>query len=425
VTAFDDVDFYTDPDVASDPYPYFAYLRARCPVTEMAHHGVMAVTGYDELAAIDRDHERFSSCNALGGPFPGFSRRPEGDDIREFIAAHRDEMPMCEYAVTMDPPLHERQRGLMMRLLTPKRMAENEAFMWGLADRQIDEFLPPGATEGRVEVQREYGQPFAALVITDLLGVPEEDRLEFRRHLAGLPRTAASDPTEMPHDPLSFLQDTFARYVEDRRREPRDDVLGQLAVATYPDGSTPDVDSVVRMSTFLFAAGQDTTARLIASGLRVIAERPDIQAWLREDRSRIANFVEEALRHESVVKHKGRTAAVTTTMGGVEIRAGTTVALLPGAANRDPRRFEDPDEFRPDRPNANDHLSFGRGIHSCPGGPLARVEARVSFERFLDRTSHIAIDEEFHGPPDDRRFSYEPIFVLRGLRRLHLVLTPP
>jgi cytochrome P450 len=421
VTAYDEVDFYSDMSILDDPFSYFAHLRRQGPVVELPHHGVMAVTTYDAAAQVLRDHARFSSCNSLGGPFPDWSEEPPPtDDFDEFLAAHRHEMPMAEYLITMDPPAHQSQRGLVMRLLTPKRMKENEEFMWRLADRQIDEFI--GA--GKVEVLRGYGQPFSLLVIADLLGVPEEDHREFRRQLGGLPQLEGDGGVgPVVHDPLAFLQERFAEYVEERRREPRDDVLTGLATATYPDGSIPDVNSVCRMATFLFAAGQDTTAKLITSALRIIAEEREVQAYLREDHARIPNFVEEVLRLQGVVKHAGRTARVTTEVAGVEIPAGTRVAVFPGAANRDPARFEAPDELRPDRPNANDHLAFGRGVHACPGGPLARVEAKVSIERFLDRTSDIAIDEEQHGPPAARRWDYEPIFVLFGLRALHLVVT--
>jgi len=98
--------------------------------------------------------------------------------------------------------------------------------------------------------------------------------------------------------------------------------------------------------------------------------------------------------------------------------------VLPGAANRDPRRFDDPHEFRLDRKNVREHMAFARGVHSCPGGPLARVEGRVSIERILDRMSDIAISEIQHGPADERRYTFEPTFILRGLSELHLTFTP-
>lgn len=114
---------------------------------------------------------------------------------------------------------------------------------------------------------------------------------------------------------------------------------------------------------------------------------------------------------------------VPTTVGGVDIPAGSTVMVLNGAANRDPRQFDEPATFDPARPNARRHLAFGRGIHTCPGAPLTRAEARVAIERLLDRTTDIRISEHKHGPADARRYRYVPTFILRGLARLHLEFT--
>jgi cytochrome P450 len=181
---------------------------------------------------------------------------------------------------------------------------------------------------------------------------------------------------------------------------------------------------VVRIACFLFAAGQETTARLLAFALQVIAERPDLQQLLRHERDRIPNFIEEALRMESPVKSDFRLTRIPATLGGVDIPAGTTVMVMPGAVNRDPGRFEQPHEFRVDRGNVREHIAFGRGIHTCPGGPLARVEARVSIERLLDRMAGITISAAEHGPAGARRYEYEPTYILRGLRALHLEYTP-
>jgi cytochrome P450 len=223
---------------------------------------------------------------------------------------------------------------------------------------------------------------------------------------------------------LQWLDDKFCAYIEDRRSAPRDDVLTALATAKYPDGSTPDVIEVSHSATFLFAAGQETTAKLLSAALQVLGDRPDVQQKLREDRSLIPGFIEESLRMESPVKSDCRLARRSATIGGVDIPVGTVVMVLPGAANRDPRRFEDPHEFRVDRKNVREHMAFARGVHSCPGGPLARVEGRVSIERILDRMSDITISETQHGPADERRYTFEPTYILRGLSELHLTFTP-
>jgi cytochrome P450 len=183
------------------------------------------------------------------------------------------------------------------------------------------------------------------------------------------------------------------------------------------------VTDLVRIATFLFIAGHETTARLLSSALRVLAEDADLQESLRTNRDRIPNFVEEMLRLESPIKSDFRLARKTTTLAGVEIPAGTTMMLLPGAANRDPAHFECPAELRIDRPNARQNVAFARGVHSCPGGPLARIEGRVTIERMLDRLRAIRIDETHHGPPGNRRFRYVPLYIIRGLQELHLEFT--
>jgi cytochrome P450 len=417
------IDYFTDESLVEDPYPYFDELRSECPVLPLPHLGVVAVSGYDEAWEIYRDTDTFSSCNSVIGPYATFPVPLEGDDVSEIVDRYRDQLPMHEHMVTMDPPEHTRERSILMRLLTPRRLKDNEAFMWGLADQQLDEFV----ADGRCEFITAYAQPFAMLVVADVLGVPAADHQRFREGfgLSATPGKVGAGAEGSPgENPLSWLDQEFAEYIDDRRRKPRDDVLTKLALATYPDGTMPEVAAVVHTSTFLFAAGQETTARLLAAAMKHLAEHPDVQDQLRRHRELIPNFLEEVLRIESPVKTDFRLTRHSTNVGGVDIQAGTPVMLLNGAANRDPRRFECPAEFRIDRPNAEAHMAFGRGAHSCPGGPLARVEGRVSLERILDRMQDIRLSEEHHGPAGSRTFRYEPTWVLRGLSRIHLEFDP-
>ena len=417
------IDYFSDQSLIEDPYPYFDELRSECPVLRLPNLGVVAVTGYDEASEVYRDTDSFSSCNSVIGPFATFPVPLEGDDVSEIIERYRDQLPMNEHMVTMDPPAHTRERALLMRRLTPRRLKDNEAFMWRLAGEQLDAFV----RNGRCEFISAYAQPFAMLVVADVLGVPESDHQRFREGfgLAVTPgELGGGDRQGGDLNALGWLDAWFAEYIEDRRRSPRKDVLTDMALATYPDGTTPDVTSVVRSATFLFAAGQETTARLLAAALKHLAEHPELQDQLREHKELIPNFLEEALRVESPVKTDFRLARRSTQIGGVDIPAGTPVMVLNGAANRDPRHFECPHEFRIDRPNAGAHIAFGRGIHSCPGGPLARAEGRVSIERILDRMRDIRLSDEHHGPPGARRFAYEPTWILRGLTKVHLEFTP-
>jgi cytochrome P450 len=417
-------DYFTDATIAQDPYDYYEHLRSHGPVYREPHHGVVAVTGYAEVMAAFKDTDSFSAVNAIGGPFPPLPFEPEGDDITAQIEAHRHEFPIHEHMVVMDPPAHERARSLLSKLLTPRRLAENEEFMWQLVDTQLDEFIG----NRRCEFLSEYARPFATLAITDLLGVPAEDRAEFRRALgAEKPegnRVGALDGAAVGLNPLEYLDDKFSAYIAERRRNPRNDVLGGMAAATYPDGSVPELLEVVRPATFLFAAGQETVTKLLSAAVQTLGDRPELQQQLREHRRSIPAFIEEALRMESPTKVDFRLARKTTTLGGVRIPAGTVLMLCLGAANRDPAKFEDPHEFRLDRKNVREHIAFGRGIHTCAGAPLARVEGRITVHRLLDRMRDITVSTEAHGPALDRQYAYEPTFLLRGLTDLHIEFTP-
>jgi cytochrome P450 len=419
MSGYAEIDYFTDPSLVNDPYPYFEFIRGQGPAWREPHHGVVAVPGYDDVLAIFRDTDTYSSCNSPCGPFPPFPAKLEGDDVSALIEKHRSELPLSELLVTFDPPKHALHRALLMRIFTPRRLQENEAFMRKLADRQIDAL----AKQGRCEFIGSYSKDFTLYVIADLLGVPESEHAAFGARLASLSYGPLGEEN-VSSSPVDGLAEWFTDYVAERRRNPREgDVLSMLATSAFPDGSTPEIVDIVRIACFLISAGQDTTARLLASALRFLTEQPELQQLLREHPDRIPDFVEECLRLEGPTKTDFRMARVTTEIGGSRIPAGTTVMLLLSAANRDPARFERPHEFLIDRPNAREHLAFARGIHTCPGAALARVEMRISLERLLHRLADIRLDESQHGPPNARRFDYEPTFLLRGLTQLHLEYT--
>jgi len=170
---------------------------------------------------------------------------------------------------------------------------------------------------------------------------------------------------------------------------------------------------VVRLASIFFAAGQETTARLLAAGMHVLAAQPALAADLRSNPSGIPNFVEECLRLEGPIKTTFRLALHDTKIGDVDVPAGTIVMGLIGAANRDPRIFEDPDRFDAKRSNARRNVAFGHGEHFCPGASLARAEAGISFERLLARLDDLQL-------VDPGALSYAPTFIIRGLNDLPL-----
>ncbi len=293
-----ELDFFHDDALIDDPYPALDRMREQSPVYREPVHDVVVVTGYDEVLTVVGDPETFSSCNSVTGPIPGFPVSLEGrdeDEVRALIDAHRHELPFSDQLPSFDPPTHTAHRSLLSRLITPKRLKANEEFMWRLADRVLDPFLAGRGGEfiGRV------ASPFALLVIADLLGVPEEDHAELTSMLTGDHALGSTDDdVVMAHTPLEYLYTRFTDYISERRAHPQDDVMTEMALATFPDGSTPEVIDVVRVAANLFSAGQETTVRLLSSALKLLAEDAALQARLRRNPTDIGNFIEECLRFE-------------------------------------------------------------------------------------------------------------------------------
>lgn len=415
---FDHVDFFTDPSVIEDPSSYFHHLRSKCPVLREPFHGAVMVTGYDEAMEVyNKPREVFSSCVAVTGPIPPLPFKPEGDDVSAQIDEHRSDFPFGDFLVTFDGQKHFAQRSILTQLLTQTRLKKNAQYMRVLADGLIDRFI----SRGRCEIVSEYAHAMSTLVIADLLDVPEQDRDELVE-LVGLPPTqlGGDEKIKTSSNPLAYIEDRFTGYLQQRRDAPRDDMMSELANARFRDGSVPDLNVLVRLATFLFTAGQDTSARLIASAFQILAECPHLQARFRAEPQRIPDFIEETLRIDSPVKVLSRLSRSSTTIGGVAIPAGTVVTIGLGAVNRDPRHFQNPDQFDMDRPGLRDHITFSRGVHACPGAPLARLEGRIALERFLERMTDIRISQAEHGPPGSRRYRYEPTYLLRGLSQLHI-----
>ncbi|MGA2399196.1 MAG: cytochrome P450 [Steroidobacteraceae bacterium] len=416
---FEAANFFTDESLINDSLPYLSSLRSKCPVLREPHYGTLMVTGYEEALELYKQGDNFSSCLAVTGPIPGLPFKPAGDDIGEEIERHRPELPWATHFITFDGQQHSAHRGLLTRLLTFDRLRKNAEYVEKLADRLIDRFID----HGKCEIVSEYSQPLATLVIADLLGVPEEDRDELVAIIGPPPGMVGKPEHKSAPDPLDYLDRRFTAYLQERRKEPSDDMMSELANSRFRDGSVPDLGALVRIATFLFVAGQDTSAKLIASAFKILGDCPHLQQRLRAERDRIPDFVEETLRFESPSKVSFRVARHTTSIGTVEVPAGSLTMVALGAANRDPRRFEQPDEFQLDRPHLRDHLAFGRGAHACPGAVLARLETRVTLERFLERTTNIRISETEHGPPGARRYTKVPTYLLNGVTALHLEFT--
>lgn len=430
-------DFYTDTALVDDPHAYFDFLRAQGPVTRLPHRNVVAVTGYEETIQVMLDTEHFSSINAVTGPMTDLSFTPHGDDIADELEAARPKIAFADQIVTETGTRHAMLRSVIGSLFTPSRLKALEPALHDTANGLIDEF----AADGQVDLVRQYGGPYATLVIADLLGIPGKGRQAFRVLLEGaVPAEIGASLEDLKNNPLVGLGKHMFRYIAWRRflHHPavlpvrrllgadtdKKDILTTLALAKFPDGTTPTLVDLTAMAAFLFGAGQDTTNRLLANAFRIIATRPDVQAALRADPKRIPAFIEEVLRFDGSVKSGGRICTRTTELGGVEIKAGTTILMSHMAANRDPRRFDDPGRFDMDRPRAKEHLAFGRGAHTCIGAPLARREVAVSIECLLARMDNIRLSPAHHGDGAAPHFTYEPTYILRALRHLHLEFDP-
>jgi cytochrome P450 len=415
-------DYFTDHSVLLDPYEFFENARAQGPITTLPARDVAFVTGFEESLQILRNTEDYSSVISTGGPTPPLPFTPSGDDISEQIEAHRTEISASNLLVAYDGPAHVASRSLLTKLFVPSRLKANEEFMRRYADQLAQEVV----AKGNCDLVNEVATPFVTLVIADLLGVPDEDREAFRKVLDAGPPAGNMESEDKPTSPnvLEYLAQYFAGYIQDRRANPRQDILTELATSTYPNGTLPDLMEVVRLATFLFAAGQDTSAKLLGNALRRIAEDPQLQQQLRDNRALIPDFIEEVLRLEGSTKCTFRLVRKNTKVGDTNFAAGDKIVIAFAAANRDPRRWPEPEQFKLGREKIKEHVAFGRGAHTCVGAPLARAEVRVMLDRLLEHTSEIKLSAEKHGPAGNRKFDYEPSFIIRGLATLFLELKP-
>jgi cytochrome P450 len=417
-------DYFTDYEILKDPYAFFEAARAHGPIFQPPGRDYLIVTGFEETLEILKNSRDFSASIGLAGAAEPLPFEPEGPDITDQIEAHRGQILGGDYIVNLDDEAHTNLRSLVNRLFVPSRLKANERFM----AEYSEELVRKAVANGGCELIREMAVPFVTMVIADLLGVPAEDRQLFMDTIVAAPPPGSLDSSENDYSgenhPMVVMGSYFVRYLHARLTDPRDDILTELANATFPNGEKPGVETIGSLAVFMFGAGQDTSAKILGSALRYIVDQPGLQDQVRSDPSLLPLLFEEVLRIQSSAKQTARVARRDTKVGDRDIAAGTRLLVAISAANRDPRRWEDPEEFKMGRPRYMEHVGFGRGKHVCAGAPLARVEVRILLEKLLRHTSKIEIDESRHGPPGARTFDYEPSFIIRGLNELHLKLTP-
>lgn len=401
------------PEVLACPYDYYRRVRGEAPVHQTPL-GFWLISRYDNVLAVVRDPERFSSdARGLMG-----ARGEPSDELRAIASQG---YPPANTLLTNDPPDHTRFRALVNKAFTPKRVAQLEDEIRRIATDLIDGWID----EGRVELVSRFAVGLPLTVIADALGVDRADMADFKRWsdsavapLSGLLTEdqlleCARDRVEMQH--------YLAARCDERRAEPRDDLLSDLVHATFEDGaragehlSMPELLNVLEQ---LLVAGNETTTKLIAAGTLLLIEHPEAMDAVRADPGLIPNLVEEALRVESPVQMLPRLTTVDVEVGGVAIPARSLCMVMYGCANRDESKYLAAEHFDVRRENARSHLAFGQGPHFCVGAALARSEARIAFELLLSRLDDIALAPV--EAPTERELS----MTLRGLSALHLTFT--
>jgi cytochrome P450 len=416
------LDFFSDARVIDDPRSYFDLMRAKSPVATEPYQNTVMVTGFaDALAVLNDKAGVYSNACSVVGPIPGLPFAPQGPDIREQLDDYRADLPWASHLVCMDGTAHTKYRALLAGLLTYKRLKQNEEYLTNLADRLIDRFVETG----RCAIVPQYAHATTVYAISDLMGIPEADRAELLALLGAPPSQVEGDAVhKVGADPLVFMKPRFDQYLRERMDDPRGDLMSELVQAKFKDGSKPDFDALSCLTRFLFGAGQDTTSRLIAMGVLILAENPELQRRLRDEPGRIADFIEEALRYDAPVKVAYRLALQDTAIGDIAVPAGTIVTVCLNGASNDPEKFNHPERFDIDRPGLRDHMGFSRGAHGCLGALLGRMEARTAIERLLARTSDLRISEEHHGPANARRYRFEPTYTFRSLAELYVEFEP-
>lgn len=415
-------DYFSDYDVAKRPYAFFEAMREHGPVFQPPGRDYFIVTGFEETLEVLRNHDVFSAVVALQGAGAPLPFDVESDDITGQIEAHRKAFPGGDTLVNLDDDPHTKLRAFVNTLFVPSRLKASEAFIEDYSDRMVREAV----ADGDIELIERIATPFVTVVVADLLGVPVEDRQIFMDAIAAAPPPGSLDggnPMEGETHPFAVMGSYFTGYIMDRRANPQPDILTEFAQAKYSDGTTPELLDLVQLGMFLFGAGQDTSAKLLGNAMKFILSEPGLQDRLRADPSLIPALLEEVLRLEGSTKQTARVARKDTVLAGIPIPAGTRLLVSLSAANRDPRRWENPNDLVLNRPKIKEHVGFGRGKHVCAGAPLARVEVRVIFEKLLEHTSKIELDPAFH-PNGVDDLEYEASFIIRGLAKMHLKLTP-
>ncbi|MER8269390.1 cytochrome P450 [Streptomyces griseus] len=378
------------PDFTTNPYPYYAKLRAEGPVhavrTEEMEQRVWLVVGHAEARAALADQRL-------------------GKDWRHTGLWTESEAALSANMLELDAPHHTRLRRLVSREFTARRIEALRPRVTEITGELLDAMAPRGSAD----LVDALAFPLPMTVICELLGVPDIDRDAFRALSNGI---VTPTPEQRGADPAGAMGAYLDELIENKRRSPGDDLLSGLIRTGEADGEGLSSAELVGMAFLLLVAGHETTVNLIANGVRALLDHPDQLALLRADPGLLDNAVEEMLRYDGPVETATfRFARETLTIGDTEIHVDEPVLVALASADRDPLRFRDPDTFDIRR-EPQGHLGFGHGVHYCLGAPLARMEARIAIGALLERFPGLARD------PSGGELDWLPGLLMRGARGL-------
>jgi cytochrome P450 len=363
-------DYLSTREVIADPYLAYRQLRDRSPFNYLDFPagtvpGVdqpsrsWALMKYADVYCVLKDHERFSH-----------KRNPRV--VRAFP-------PLV--LIFDDPPRHTLLRRLINKTFTLKRIEALTPWITGVANELLDE-----AGYGDIELVERYVVPLPVMVIARLLGIPGND-YEIFKHWSDAFLSLVSMDNKQRMRSIQEMSAYFGKIAAARRAQGSEDLITALVEAEV-EGEKLEEWEILGFCMLLLVAGNETTSNWLGNMFNLLAARPELWLQLRNDRTLVEPVIEESLRYESPVHRISRTVTTDVELSGVRIPAGDLVTVYYAAANRDPMEFPHPDEFRLDRDLSN-HVAFGAGIHYCLGAPLARAEARLSLNAFLDRFSAI------------------------------------
>ena len=371
-----DTPVYYDPydvDINADPYPTYTRLREEAPIYHNERYDFWALTRHEDVQKALVNWQVFSSSRG---------------DLLDILRA-KIELPK---GVVMweDPPLHTTHRGILSRVFTPKRMAQLEDQVRAYCIRCLD---PLVGTAG-FDIITELASMLPMRVIGMLLGIPEQDQIAVRNRTDRDLRTRPGQPMVIVEEEV-VTGEQFADYIDWRAEHPSDDLMTILLNAEFEDetGETRSLtrQEVLTYTSVLAGAGNETTGRLIGWLAKVLAEHPDQRRLVVEDRSLLQNVIEETLRFEPTGHANARSVTEDIEYYGTTMPAGSAVLLIMASANRDPRRFDEPDRYDILRKDVQ-HLTFGYGLHFCLGTHLARLEGRVALDELLNRWTEWEVD---------------------------------